>query len=381
MYLIGQMRFTRLPSFTIPGILLGLSLPMSSLAQDIDSIPADVLGQILDYAPRTRLPELSLVSKHFARGVKKSRVMKAHQAMFEKWPGYRDFEASFVLIPSGTLPDGTIIQKFSASDHHFTRAEWQEFFSEPPLFVPEDERATWFEECPTCPVTYVSVTNSDGSPGEIPELLFRVNSRLAQLGCQYDIANDSQLHYMIRADQSGENTDSYSTGIHDSNVDDFVFHRGNSEGRPQSVEKIARNAFGLRISGNVWNLSKTPSDVRYPENGQAMRGGSGDSDLDRAQSHIVVRSFAERTNWIGFTLIRDCGFNNDAETSDPTGQEQKNMLAEAPVVFGHYENLIPPAPQEPSFYARIVSVSVEIIATVKVGIMGIFARISSFRLF
>src|SRR5688572_30371431 len=70
------------------------------------------------------------------------------------------YASLFVQIPAGWLPGEKSVGSFEMSIAPVTRAFWQEIM---PDYIPEQLRFFW-DDCLTCPVTYVAYENKGFSP-------------------------------------------------------------------------------------------------------------------------------------------------------------------------------------------------------------------------
>jgi formylglycine-generating enzyme required for sulfatase activity len=221
------------------------------------------------------------------------------------------FQQEFVTIPEGKLPyvngyPKMFIKSFEAARYPVTRELWNEIMGDIPPRVPRDEIPTW-NQCPTCPVTYVRFEDEDFSPSEIQVFLRRLNQKTQGLGCTYELPTINQLHYMIRADVTGENTDKYSLGVTDANVDEYVTHIGNSNRKIQPVGVKTPNAFKIEL-GNVSSISRSPDfDSDNQLWGRKAIGGSYSTLLTQAQSdHRSGVMAGDPRSDSGFSLVRKC---------------------------------------------------------------------------
>lgn len=227
------------------------------------------------------------------------------------------FQNQFVEIPAGYLPalnnqgdvrfprqEGIHVPRFEANPYPITREIWNEIMGGKPSHAPEtpDE---WISQ-PHIPVTHVAWENDDGTPAEIQDFLQRLNARLMDSGCTYDLPTDHQLWYMLRADMSGRNTDRYSHDVTESNIDHYVTHLGNSNGQIQPIGQKRLNGFGIEL-GNVIKITKDIFDSSRPQLGRVSRGGSWNSDRQfHGSNYRYPRLLGDRNNQVGFSLVRIC---------------------------------------------------------------------------
>ena len=211
------------------------------------------------------------------------------------FPSYDAFDEQFVVIPEGVLPNGVAVASFETGRFPVTNQIWTE--------IMEDGMQ---HACPTCPKTEVTWENRDGSPAEIQEFLTKLNQKTASMGCTYDLPDDPQLWYTIRADVTGTNTDLYSTGVNAQNVNEYVTYVDNSNQQIQPVGQKKFNAFGIEL-GNVQKISKTPYDPADPNWGRSVRGGGWSyADFYAESDYRHNMSIGSRDDDMGFSLVRTC---------------------------------------------------------------------------
>ncbi len=290
-----------------------LGAPQNSRVQSELKVHWKALGLAYPAAlgpSRVDAESMRTLEQEFVQG-RRGAEAEGHEKVIAQWPGFKDFSAGFIKIPSGFLPNGLPMGGFEAAKYPVTRDLWNQMM---PDF------AVSLGANPSCPVTEVAWDNSDGSPAEVQVFLERLNAKTAGLGCVYDLPTDPELWYLIRGDVSGKSTARYSLGVaggsssgiervvllNDENVDDYITHEGNSSGRLRPVGLKRVNAFGLEL-GNVWKLSKDPYYVSQPKVGRTARGGCWFFDLSCASSHYKTIAYAgDRQDFIGFSLVRRC---------------------------------------------------------------------------
>jgi hypothetical protein len=318
-------------------LVIGLSFSSASYAGDEgvspeELLPIEVWSHVLQFLPNCRTIQPAQVCRYFNALIKSNRKMEFRNywsELIEEWPDYIVFENQFVKIPEGFLPgektDSSKISvaAFEADKYPVTRKLW----SDMDMPIPDPLKATW-DSCLSCPITHVTweetpgLHDQVGSEAEIQEFLRRLNMKTAKLECTYDLPTDIQLHYMIRADATGDRTAPYSIGqggvdVDDTNVDDYLTHWNNSNGTIQPVGLKKLNAFGIEL-GNVWKVSKDLYKHLHERTrgswplGRSMRGGSWHNIVTSAAKSDVRRmaqtgSSGRRDN-IGFSLVRSCRF-------------------------------------------------------------------------
>lgn len=284
--------------------LKALKNERESLERKLTDLPNEILVQIAENLGQEDLKRLACTSWTL-QGVaeyEKKRVEERAEKAF-----VTELDKHFVKIPEGLLPpgdDGTQVKiaAFEADQYPVTQKLWKDIMGSLPEGVQPN--------CPHCPITHVNWENEDGSSAEVQEFLKKLNLKVAKTGCTYDLPTDSQLHYMIRGDQTGTNPDLYSAGVTDANVNDYVTHWGNSgpEGQKQiqPVGQKTLNAFGIEL-GNVWKMSKDLYDPTYATWGRSVRGGTWDGGVNGARSDIRLGANAGfRNGSMGFSLVRTC---------------------------------------------------------------------------
>jgi hypothetical protein len=223
----------------------------------------------------------------------------------------------FVTIPDGFLPLSAKgkehVSSFEAAIYPVTQEFWGQVMQDLPAGLKRAismHQRHW--DNPRFPVSYVSFE-------DIQEFLGTLNRKTAGFGhrCVYDLPTDSQLHYMIRGDREGTNTDRYSKGVTFWNSDEYLnyahwpfpflqYHMD-----PVGVKR--KNAFGIEL-GNIFKVTKTPSTKWR---GQVTRGGcfgkiSAFSESDRTDILVDRTTLYNGTQvpgssgWVGFQLVRTC---------------------------------------------------------------------------
>jgi formylglycine-generating enzyme required for sulfatase activity len=212
----------------------------------------------------------------------------------------------FVTIRAARLPDQREVAAFQADKYPVTREFWNEIMGGMPEQVPAHLRTSW-NNCPTCPVTYVNWENGDHSRAEVQTFRVNLNQIEQTTGCTYDLPTEAQLWSMIRCDETGTNQDLYSRGVTAANVNEYVTYSGNSNGRIQPVGLKTPNLCGIEL-GNVWKLSKDLYDPAHPHWGRSIRGGSWDDVVGYSESaERNGASAGYRGGSVGFSLVRRCG--------------------------------------------------------------------------
>ena len=295
------------PSFAFAGAKTTTISP-----ENARELPGGIVNLIQPDVPRG-LPELlgSYISNTDARGVAVGdKIATSPSIVRAVVEGL--VNPHFVKVPQGFLPPdfagGELrpIDAFEASGIPVTRELWKEVMGAVPLRVPMHEQKTW-STCPDCPVTYLSFDE------EVQKFLARLNHILAPTGCRYNLPSDLQVWYMIRADETGLNTDPYSSGITEDNVDQYITYWGSFNGgcigpvkcELQPVGKKMRNRFGIEL-GNAWRLSTDLFDPAVPKASTTVRGGCYNSGKNRIESDLRSYSAGEYRCATGFSLIRTC---------------------------------------------------------------------------
>jgi hypothetical protein len=275
-------------------------------------MPNEILALIASHTNVETLRSMACASRRLRSVVNTDQVKKS----VEPFPGFYEFDAQFVTIPAGFLPnDRKEIASFETGKYPaVTEKLWQKIMgSLPNGYQPKG---------PNYPITHVNWEDEDGSPAEVQEFLAKLNEKTAHLGCTYDLPTDRQLHYLIRGDVTGTNTakfmmakdqDGSPIDVNDNNRDDYIWHYGNSDtgsGRqvqPMGTKKV--NAFGIERP-SVWMMSKDIYDSTHPDWDRSMRGGSWDVIAYGAESRIRHGAFAGRRfdliGLMGFPLVRTC---------------------------------------------------------------------------
>lgn len=291
------------------------------------NLPDDIMVKILSNLDPTSLNCVRQVNYHFRRVANMEAVKEAvaHGA-WSAWSGWLKEHFPFVKIPAGNLPApngpngpggvGRRVEPFETSRYPVTREFWEKVMGSVPISIPRKARAKW-SECPKCPMTYVAWEDWDKQnrrsiPAEIQEFIQRLNrmerkySKDSKSYCTYDLPTDDQLWYSIRGDVTGTNTDPYSAGVTDQNVNDYVTHWENSDQQIQRVGRKAANRFEVEL-GNVWKMSKALYDSEHPKWGRSVRGGGWRSCVSLAGSGICIPADSGyRCVSVGFSLVRTC---------------------------------------------------------------------------
>ena len=122
----------------------------------------------------------------------------------------------------------------------------------------------------------------------------------------------AQLQYIQRGDVTGKNNDTYSKGVTEKNVDEYVTHYGNSNKPDPKVHQIQPvghkklNEFGIEL-GNVWEISKNIYDSKHPELGRAAYGRSWRYNASSSSfGKLIGAGVGDRDSYFGFVLLRLC---------------------------------------------------------------------------
>ena len=94
----------------------------------------------------------------------------------------------------------------------------------------------------------------------------------------------------------------------DENVDQYVTHSGNSNGRIQEIGRKLTNSFGIEL-GNVYKISKDIYNSEWPSFGRTKLGGSWSDDIQLAKSapsNLWKTIAGFRWSDTGFSLVRTC---------------------------------------------------------------------------
>jgi formylglycine-generating enzyme required for sulfatase activity len=282
--------------------------------QPDEVLPLEVWSHIFSHLPRVDTVAPAQVCQDFHSLIKHERRLRYktdRKELIHEWPEFAQFDAQFVTIPKGFLPNDTNeIASFETGKYPaVTEKHWQEIMGS----LPEGYQPT----CPNCPITNVHWENEDGSPAEVQDFLSKLNEKTAHLGCTYDLPTDRQLQYLFRGDETGTNTaqfmmaknqDGSPVDVNDNNRDDYIWHFGNSGAKIQPMGTKKVNAFGIERP-SVLMMSKDIYDATRPNLGRSMRGGSWGYSASNAESQIRFHAYAGYRNvGMGFPLVRKCRY-------------------------------------------------------------------------
>jgi hypothetical protein len=274
-------------------------------------MPDEILVLIASRLNPNGLGRMACSSRRLARIATDDHVRNS----IEPWPGFAEFDAQFVTIPNGFLPDDpNEIASFETGAYPAVTEElWQEMMGS----LPTGYKA----KGPNYPITHVNWENKDGSPAEVQEFLAKLNNRTAYLDCTYDLPTDRELQYLFRGDETGKNTaqfmmakdqDGSPLDVNGNNCDDYIWHTYNSNTgsrerriQPSGTKKV--NAFGIERP-SVQMMSKDMFDVMNAGFGRSTRGCSWQhypSGLGESRSSSFALA-GRRVETMGFPLVRRC---------------------------------------------------------------------------
>ncbi len=297
----------------------------NKIIDEITKLPKEMQILIFKHFDTTELAKISHVNNTFSHITQDRQVKKAGEENSLKF--LTDVGIHIISLPGGTFMMGSPedesesryyeslhkveLSPFKVTQSKITRAQWRKIMGDDPYFPDysgEDQR-TW-NQCPDCPVTYVSWKD-----------IQKFIAVLKKHGIKADLPTEAQQEFYMR----GKNPDgtvvqtAFPWGNDRTLLNQHAWFSGNDGNQlhPVGTTPIRENTWGLFDAignGDEWsrnaysqfNTEDPMKTIKDPIGGYdlrltSIRGGSQPEDCRPARHRIGKKM--DRSNCTGFRLV------------------------------------------------------------------------------